>query len=147
MFHILIKNNMETRIKYIKKNSGWYYAVQVKIWIFWKTIYTDVIFANVEKFINTLGQIDDFNSKVKSSNKIVYDGWAVRNVYKNTGIGYSINFFKSYPSRSKKDDNSEIIWKDVNDNIMPLMDLKIKNLFGKECLKPMKLRITIEQIE
>ena len=25
---------MERRIKYIKKNSGGYYAVQIKIWIF-----------------------------------------------------------------------------------------------------------------
>ena len=65
----VMKNNMERRIKYIKKNSGWYYAVQIKIWIFWKTIYTDGIFANVEKFIDTLRQIDDFNSKAKSSNK------------------------------------------------------------------------------
>jgi hypothetical protein len=64
-----MKNNMERRIKYIKKNSGWYYAVQIKIWIFWKTIYTDGIFANIEKFIDTLEQIDDFNSKAKSSNK------------------------------------------------------------------------------
>ena len=69
MFHLLMKNNMERRIKYIKKNSGGYYAVQIKIWIFWKTIYTDGIFANVEKFIDTLEQIDDFNSKAKSSNK------------------------------------------------------------------------------
>lgn len=69
MFHLLMKNNMETRIKYIKKNNGWYYAVQIKMWIFWKTIYIDGIFANVEKFIDTLRQIDDFNSKAKSSNK------------------------------------------------------------------------------
>jgi hypothetical protein len=57
---------METRIKYIKRKNSWYYAVHVKRWIFCKTIYTDSIFANVEKFIDTLGQIDDFNSKTKS---------------------------------------------------------------------------------
>lgn len=139
---------METRIKYIKKkNNGWYYAVQVKKWIFWKTIYTDAIFANVEKFIDTLSKIDDFNNKTKSLNKIVYDGWAVRNVFTNTGISYSLNFFKSYPSRRKSDNNSEMIWTDINGNYIPTIDIKGKELFGKECLEPMKIRITIEQIE
>lgn len=145
-----IDNNkimMITRIKYIKKNNGWYYVVQFKKWLFWKTIYTDSIFANVEKFIDTLAQIDDFNNKTKTLNKIVHNGWAVRNVYKNTGFAYSISFFESYPSRSKTADNSEIIWKDTNDNRIPLMEIKAKTLFGKECLEPMKLRITIEQIE
>lgn len=137
---------METRIKSIKKNNTWYYAVQVKKWIFWKTIYTDGIFANIEKFIDTLSQIDEFNSKTKSINKIVWDGYAVRNVYKNTGIGYSLNFFKSYPNKCKNNDKSEIIWIG-NDNILPTMEIKVKKLFGKECLEPMKLRITIEQIE
>ena len=64
---------METRIKYIKKNTGWYYAVQIKPWIFWKTIYTDCIFANVEKFIDGLAKLDDINNKTKSLNKIVYE--------------------------------------------------------------------------
>jgi hypothetical protein len=138
---------METRIKYIKKNSTeGYYVVQVKRWLFWKTIYTDTVFTNVEKFIDTLVKIDEFNNKAKSSSKIVYDGWAVRNVYKNTGISYSINFFESYPSKCKGDD-SEIIWKDINDNRIPLMEIKTKKIFGKECLEPLKLRITIEQIE
>ena len=138
---------METRIKYIKKNNGWYYTVQVRRWLFWKTIYTDGIFANVEKFIDTLAQIDEFNSKAKSLSKIVYDGWAVRNVYKNTGIGYSINFFESYPSRREGDDKYEIIWRDINGSSVPVMEIKGKELFGKECLEPMKLKITIEQIE
>ena len=138
---------METRIKYIKKNDGWYYAVQVKTWIFWKTIYTDSIFANIEKFIDTLTQIDDTNNKAKSLNKIVYDGWVVRNVYANTGVGCSLNFFNSYPSRRKSDNKSEIIWADIYDSIIPIIEIKDKKLFGKECLEPMKLRITIEQIE
>ena len=135
---------MKTRIKYIEKNNLWYYAVQIKKWIFWETIYTDLIFANVEKFIDTLSKIDDLNSKAKSSNKIVYDGWGVRNVYKNTGIGYSVNFFESYPSRYKSDEQSEMIWTDCS---APVIEIKGKELFGKKCLEPMKLRITIEQIE
>ena len=139
---------METRIKYIKKNMyEGYYAVQVKKLIFWKTIYTDAIFANVEKFIDKLAKIDEFNSKINSLNEIVYDGWAVRNVYKNTGVGYSIYFFKSLPSRRKNDNNYEIVWEDCNGSITPTMEIKSKTLFGKECFEPMKLRITIEQID
>ena len=58
---------METRIKYIKKNlHEGYYAVQVKKCIFWKTIYTNTVFANIEKFIDALAQIDEFNNKTKS---------------------------------------------------------------------------------
>ena len=138
---------MEIKIKYIKKNSTWYYAVQVKKWIFWKTIYTDGIFANIEKFIDALVQIDDFNSKTKSLTKIVYDGWAVRNVYEGIGMGHSIIFFESHPHKRRKLDNkSEMIWEDINGNLIPKMDINIDKLFGKECLEPMKLRITIEQI-
>lgn len=140
---------METRIKYIKKNMyEGYYAVQVKKLIFWKTIYTDAIFANVEKFIDKLVKIDEFNSKINSLNEIVYDGWAVRNVYKNRGPSYSISFFNSPVHKRKHDDNEpERTWADCNDNIVPIMEIKAKKLFGMECLEPMKLRITIEQIE
>ena len=139
---------METRIKYIKKNTGYYYAVQIKKRLFWNTIYTDAIFANIEKFINTLAQIDEFNNKVKSLKELVYEGWAVRNVYKNTGPSYLVSFFKSPVHQSKHNDGkAERTWADINDNIVPLMEIKAKTLFGKECLEPMKLRITIEQIE
>lgn len=139
---------METRIKYIKTTrNGWCYAIQVKKWLFWKTIETYTTFEGAERFLNTLKEIDDFNDKAKSSNKIVYDGWAVRNVYKNTGIGYSVNFFETYPSRRKTDEGSESIWTDINGSTVSTMEIKGKELFGKECLEPMKLRITIEQIE
>lgn len=139
---------METRIKYVKKNlHEGYYAVQIKKWLFWKTIYTNTVFANVEKFIDTLSQIDEFNNKTKSLNKIVYDGYAVRNVYKGSGLAYSVSFFNSSVHQRKQDNGSERTWADCNDNIVPLMDIKGKTLFGKECLEPMKLRITIEQLE
>ena len=137
---------METRIKYIKENNSWYYAVQVKKWIFWKTLKLCSTWLEVEKFFNEVEKIDDFNSKAKTLNKIVYNGWAVRNTYKNIGISNTVNFFESYPSKCKSDDKSETIWEDINDNRIPLMEIKAKKLFGKECLEPMKLRITIEQI-
>ena len=139
---------METRIKYIKTpKNGWIYAIQVKKWIFWETIETYASFEGAERFLNTLKDIDDFNSKTKSLNKIVCNGWAVQNVYKNTGPAHSINFFESYPSRRKTDVKSESIWKDINGCSVPAIEIKTAKLFDKECLEPMKLRITIEQIE
>ncbi len=140
---------METRIKYIKTNkNGWCYAIQVKKWIFWKTIETYATFEYAERFLNILEQIDDFNGKTKSLNKIVYNGWAVRNVYKNIGASYSLSFFESYPKRIQVDEKNQIVWGDsTNNTSTPTMEIKGKKLFGKECLEPMKLRITIEQIK
>lgn len=139
---------METRIKYIKKaTTEGHYAVQVKKWIFWKTIYTDTVFANIEKFIDTLAQIDEFNSKTKSLKELVFEGYIVRNVYKTTGPSYSINFFDSSVHKSKHNDSNERTWADCNGNIVPVMEIKAKKLFGMECLEPMRVRITIEQIE
>ena len=140
---------METRIKYIKTNkNGWLYAIQVKKWLFWKTIETYASFEGAERFIDTLSQIDDFNNKAKSSNKIVYNGWAVRNVYENTGPAFSISFFNSSVHKRKHDGDTPVrTWVDCNDNIHSTMEINAKKLFGKECLEPMKLRITIEQIE
>jgi hypothetical protein len=138
---------METRIKYIKKNNSWYYAIQVKKWIFWKTIKICSTWLAVNEFFNELEKIEEYNNKINPLNKIVYDGWAVRNVFKYTGTAYSINFFESRPSRSNSNNESEIIWEDCNGNIVPTMEIKTKTLFGKECFEPMKLRITIEQIE
>ena len=138
---------METRIKYIKKNTSWYYAVQVKKWIFWKTLKVCATWLAVNEFFNELKKVEEYNNKINPLNKIVYDGWAVRNVFKNSGIAYSIYFFKSHPSRRKDNDKSEIIWEDCNGSITPTMEIKTKTLFGKECFEPMKMRITIEQID
>ena len=64
---------MKRRIKYIKTTkNGWLYAVQVKRWIFWKTIETYASFEGAKRFLNTLEEIDGFNNKTKSSNDIVY---------------------------------------------------------------------------
>ena len=75
-------------------------------------------------------------------------GWAVRNVYENSGSAFSISFFDSPIHKHKYNDNApERTWAECNDNIVPKMEIKAKKLVGKECLDPMKMRITIEQIE
>ncbi len=148
---------METRIKYIKTtNSGWVYAVQVKKWLFWKTIESYASFEGAERFIDTLSQIDEFNNKTNSSNEIVskslnnivYEGWAVRNIHHNGDLYSKVNFYTSYPS---KRENSNVfngtLWKDANGYVDPIIEIKGEKFFGEKCLKPMKMRITIEQIE
>ena len=148
---------METRIKYIKTTRhGWCYAIQVKKWIFWKTIETYTTFEGAERFIDTLSKIDDFNSKTNSSNEIVskslnnivYEGWAVRNIHNNGDLYSKVNFYTSYPS---KKENSKLfngtLWKDANGYIDPIVEIKGEEFFGEKCIRPMKMRITIEQIE
>lgn len=137
---------METRIKYIKKNTGWYYAVQIKKWLFWRTIYTDAVFANVEKFIDTLAKIDEFNSESKSLKTVVYEGYGVRNIFKSGRPNSSLGFFTTYP-RKKEDGNGGVDWLGPHDDVLPLINIRLPKLFGKECLEPMRLRITIEEIE
>ena len=136
---------METRIKYIKKNNSWYYAIQVKKWLFWRTLKLCSTWLAVDEFFNEMEKIEEYNNKINSLNKIVYDGWAVRNVSKRLGCFRHLEVFKSYPT--KFNDDGYVLWK--NDYGSALSDIQIKcdKLFGKECLEPMKLRITIEQIE
>ena len=130
---------METRIKYIKTtNSGWVYAVQVKKWLFWKTIESYASFEGAERFIDTLSQIDEFNNKTNSSNEIVskslnnivYEGWAVRNIHHNGDLYSKVNFYTSYPS---KRENSNVfngtLWKDANGYVDPIIEIKGEKFF------------------
>ena len=119
--------------------------LQVKKWLFWKTINKFVKLEDVDEFLNKLKKVDDFNNK--SLSKVIIDGWAVKNVYKDTGPACFIDFYQSYPVRRKSDNKSDILW-DSNSALTPPIQIKAKRLFGKECIEqPMKLRITIEQIE
>lgn len=141
---------METRIKYIKTtNNGWVYAIQVKKWLFWKTIESYTSFEGAERFLNTLNEIDDFNSKPKpkSVNKAVYTGYGVRDIISTGGSDWKLGFFTTYPKKTKRTSSGGIGWVDSCGHALPLISINLPKLFGKEGLEPMKLRITIEQIE
>ena len=140
---------METRIKYIKTTkNGWLYAVQVKRWIFWKTIETYASFEGAERFLNTMKEIDDFNSnKPKSVNKAVYTGYGVRDIISTGSPDWRLSFFTTYPKKKKRCSTGGLDWVDSCGHSLPLISINLPKLFGKECLEPMKLRITIEQIE
>ena len=141
---------METRIKYIKKDkNGWCYAIQIKKWIFWKTIETYATFEGAERFLNILKDINEFNSKPKpkSVNKAVYTGYGVRNVLSSGGSFWNLEFFTTYPKKTKHTSSGGIEWVDSCGHALHLISIILPKHFGKEGLEPMKLRITIEQIE
>lgn len=136
---------METKVKYVKKNNSWYYAVQAKNWIFWKTLKLCDTWLAVENFFNELEKVDDFNGKSKIIRKAVYVGYGARNIFPSGRAYGSLGFFTSYPRKTEK--NGGIDWLGPHGDVLPLIDIRLPKLFGKECLEPTKLRITIEQIE
>ena len=92
---------METRIKYIEKNNSWYYAVQAKKWIFWTTLKLCSTWLDVENFFNEMKKVDDFNSKTKSLNKVVYTGYGVRDIISNGAPYWKLGFFTTYPKKNE----------------------------------------------
>ena len=137
---------MEIRIKYIEKNYSWYYAVQTKKLLFWKTLKLCVTWLDVEKFLNELEKIDDFNGNSKIIKKAVYTGYGVRSVFPSGRPHGALGFFTAYPKKTEGKDGG-IDWSGPCGDVLPLLDIRLPKLFGKECLEPVKLRITIEQIE
>lgn len=142
---------METRIKYIKKKNSWYYAVQVKKWIFWKTLKLCSTWLDVEKFFDFLEKVEEYNNKnnnPKPTNKVVYTGYGVRDIISNGSPDWKLGFFTTYPKKTKRGSSGGVDWVDsCGHAILPLISINLPKLFSKECLEPMKLRITIEQME
>lgn len=139
---------METRIKYIKKNNSWYYAVQTKKWIFWKTLKLCSTWIDVEKFFDFLEKVEDYNNKNgKSVNKVVYTGYGVRDIISTGSPDWKLGFFTTYPKQKKRCSTGGLEWVDSHEHTVPLISINLPKLFGKECLEPTKLRITIEQME
>lgn len=62
---------MKIRVKYVKQNGSWRYALQVKKWLFWKTIETFGFLDNVKDFLNILKKVDDFNESLNNSGQKV----------------------------------------------------------------------------
>ena len=140
---------METRIKYIKKNNKWFYAIQVKKWIFWKTLNLCDTWLAVEQFFDFLAKVEEYNDKnsgPKPVNKVVYTGYGVRSVFPSGQSHGSLGFFTAYPKKTEGKDRG-IDWSGPHGDVLPLVDIRLPKLFGKECLEPMRVRITIEQIE
>ena len=49
------------RVKYVRHGADWFYDLQIKRWIFWKTVERFVTLKRVEEFLDTLKEVDEFN--------------------------------------------------------------------------------------
>lgn len=136
---------MKVRIKEKKHNNTVSFVVQVKRGLFWKTLETGLTLENAQSLANDLIEMHNFNNNSDTKNKMVYEGWVVRNVSKRLGSFGHLEIFKSYPA--KFNNNGDVLWKNEYGSAFYDIQIRCDKLFGKECLEPIKLRITIEQIE
>ena len=127
---------MEIRIKEKSAKIGIEYAVQVKRFLLWKTVasYTDIKVAI--DFANELKNVNDFNKP--KNEKVEYYLWAVRPKYSD----YSsyVDMYLNCPCK-RIDKDGWVTWGSGEK-----IRMKVNELFGSECLEPMKVKITIEKI-
>lgn len=135
---------MEIRIKEHMDNYSLAYYVQVRRFLFWKNVSWHRNLDDAKRKVAELNELNSFNN-AQSANKLVYDGWAVRNVG-NLGAYNTFGFFHG-PKPAKRSEGAQTFWENSDGYYNPLIEVKTKNLFGKEFLEPSRMRITIELIE
>lgn len=135
---------MEIRIKEHMSNNKIGYYVQVKRFLFWRNVSWHRILDDAKRDVEHLKDLDAFNSS-QSKNKMVFDGWAARNVG-DLGTYHSFGFFHG-AKPVKKSEGAQTFWEDGNGYYNPFIEVKTKKLFGREFLEPAKMRITIEMME
>lgn len=135
---------MEIRIKEHMDNYNLAYYVQVRRFLFWRNVCWHSSLDEAKRKVAELKELDKFNN-AQSANKLVYDGWAVRNVG-NLGAYNSFGFFHG-SKPTKRSEGAQTFWENSDGYYNPLIEVKTKNLFGKEFLEPSRMRITVELIE
>jgi len=135
---------MEIRIKEHMDNYSLAYYVQVRRFLFWKNVSWHRNLDDAKRKVAELNELNSFNN-AQSANKLVYDGWAVRNVG-NLGAYNSFGFFHG-SKPTKRSEGAQTFWENSDGYYNPLIEVKTKNLFGKEFLEPSRMRITVELIE
>lgn len=135
---------MEIRIKEHMDNYNLAYYVQVRRFLFWRNVCWHRSLDEAKRKVAELKELDKFNN-AQSANKLVYDGWAVRNVG-NLGAYNSFGFFHG-SKPTKRNEGAQTFWENSDGYYNPLIEVKTKNLFGKEFLEPSRMRITVELIE
>ena len=135
---------MEIRIKEHMDDYNLAYYVQVRRFLFWRNVCWHRSLDEAKRKVAELKELDKFNN-AQSANKLVYDGWAVRNIG-NLGSYNSFGFFHG-SKPIKKNEGALTFWEDSDGYYNPLIEVKTKKLFGKEFLEPSRMRITIELIE
>lgn len=135
---------MKIRIKEHIDNDKLSYYVQVKRFLFWRNVSWYRSLDEAKKTVSELKELDKFNN-TQSANKLVYDGWAARNVGE-LGSFISFGFFHG-PKPVKKSEGAKTHWESCDGYYNPFIEVKTKKLFGKEFLEPSRMRITIELID
>ena len=135
---------MEIRIKEHMDDYNLAYYVQVRRFLFWRNVCWHRSLDEAKRKVAELKELDKFNN-AQSANKLVYDGWAVRNVG-NLGAYNSFGFFHG-SKPTKRSEGAQTFWENSDGYYNPLIEVKTKNLFGKEFLEPSRMRITVELIE
>lgn len=131
---------MDTRIKVKKFRDEIVYYVQVKRFLFWKTLAYGTTFKDIENTIEILKKVNDINNA--KNKKVVFEGWMARNQYENTGISSVIEVYSEYPEYKRSDDKKTIYWSGHQ-----IASIKTRQtLFGETGLEPHKVKITIEKL-
>lgn len=136
---------MEIRIKEISGQTIIKYAVQVKRFLFWKTLATYVDENVAISEANKLKTIKLYNETKQE--KIEYEMWAVRDKYSDC-YSENVSMYHEYPEccvHGKKDTTMTgyVTWRSDN---REKLTLRTKSLFNSKCYEPMKVKVTIEKI-
>ena len=135
---------MEIRIKEHMDDYNLAYYVQVRRFLCWRNVCWHRSLDEAKRKVAELKELDKFNN-AQSANKLVYDGWAVRNIG-NLGSYNSFGFFHG-SKPTKRSEGAQTFWENSDGYYNPLIEVKTKKLFGKEFLEPSRMRITIELID
>lgn len=131
---------MDIRIKVKKLGHEIVYFVQVKRFLFWKTLAYGTDFKDLENTIEILKKVNDINNP--KNKEVVFEGWMARNQYENTGISSVIEVYSEYPEYKRSDDKKTIYWSGNQ-----IASIKTRQqLFGEIGLEPHKVKITIEKL-
>lgn len=131
---------METRIKVKKIRDEIVYYVQVKRFLFWKTLAYGTTFKDIENTIEILKKVNEINNP--KNKKVVFEGWMARSQFENSGISYSIDVYSEYPEYKRSDNKKTIYWSGNQ-----IASIKTRqHLFGEIGLEPRKVKITIEKL-
>ena len=132
---------MKIRIKEEFKNSVIRYIVQVKRFLRWKTVSSQISIEDAIKDAKELRKMEEFNRNEDTTCKTTFVVWGVRNQMK-LGPTKSLYFFKDIPEYKRGNITKEdIIW-----NGTEIGRLCTETLFGDLGLEPRKYKITIEKL-
>ena len=132
---------MKIRIREKSVKNAIRYCVQVKRFLFWKTVNISESLDSAMEIYDSLIKMDSINNPPKKENEsVVMYGWMVRNQY-TSGIAKILNVYSDNPTYYRNR-FGDICWSGHS-----IGDIQTeKNLFGDLGLEHSKIKITIEKL-